>query len=101
MAKKAGRRAAGPQDGVAATAVIDLVMRSVNIPRHLDDRLRQLAFRYRVSKSDIIRAALAIKLAEWERAPEAVVCAELAQGCVGAEGATEFIAAPARQEDAQ
>jgi len=36
----------------------DLVLRTVYLPRELDDRLRQMAFEQRKSKNEVIRSLL-------------------------------------------
>jgi len=43
----------------------DLVMRSVYLPVREDNDLRQLAHELKVSKSDLIRSAIIVKLREW------------------------------------
>lgn len=43
----------------------DMVMRSVYLRPQQDGNLRQLAHELNVTKSDLIRAAIATKLVEW------------------------------------
>ncbi len=43
----------------------DLVMRSVYLPTREDNELRQLAHELKVSKSDLIRSAIIVKLRDW------------------------------------
>ena len=43
----------------------DLVMRSVYLRPTEDSKLRQLAHELNVSKSDLIRSAISVKLREW------------------------------------
>jgi len=43
----------------------DLVMRSVYLRPTVDSELRQLAHELKVTKSDLIRSAVGIKLKEW------------------------------------
>ena len=62
----------------------DLVLRSVNFTRALDDRLRKFAYDRRLSKSDIVRAALALKLDVWEKVNDRnVLDIELDRGRIG------------------
>lgn len=46
-----------------------LVMRSVYLNRRTDAVLRQLAFEAGVTKSSLIRAAIAAKVGEWTKDP--------------------------------
>lgn len=43
----------------------NLVMRSIYLPETVDAELRQLAHEHNVSKSDLVRAAVRLKLKEW------------------------------------
>ncbi len=45
--------------------VDDMVMRSVYLWPKQDSQLRQLAHELNVSKSDLIRSAISIKLRDW------------------------------------
>ena len=45
----------------------DMVMRSVYLRPTEDNQLRQLAHELKVSKSDLIRSAISVKLQEWLR----------------------------------
>jgi hypothetical protein len=45
--------------------VQDMVMRSVYLRPEEDAQLRQLAFEIEVTKSDLIRSAIGVKLVEW------------------------------------
>lgn len=61
----------------------DLVMRSVNLLKSQDDRLRQLAFDRRVSKNELIRAAIASKLNEWSDGTGPAFYSDLEMGNIG------------------
>ncbi|MEC4593808.1 hypothetical protein VPG91_22600 [Nitrospirillum amazonense] len=97
----------------------DLVMRSVYLRPSEDGQLRQLAHELNVTKSDLIRSAISVKLREWlldsnstelvmrdlefgkrgsaaervSRAPEATVAAPVATG--RAQARSEVTAVPA------
>jgi len=58
-------------------------MRSVNLVRAQDDALRQIAHDRRVSKNDLVRAAIALKLEEWARSSEGAFQADLRKGLIG------------------
>lgn len=45
----------------------EMVMRSVYLRPSDDARLRELAYRLNVTKSDLIRSAIALKLADWHQ----------------------------------
>lgn len=49
------------------------IMRSVYLDRRTDAILRQIAFQANVTKSALIRAAIAAKVAEWEADPSAAL----------------------------
>jgi Arc/MetJ-type ribon-helix-helix transcriptional regulator len=51
----------------------EMVLRSVNLWVSDDDALRQLAFDNRVTKSELIRAAIRSKLAQWQRENDAAI----------------------------
>jgi hypothetical protein len=50
----------------------DLVMRTIFLPPDDDALLRQLAAKLTVTRSDLIRSAVRIKVAEWSESPEAL-----------------------------
>lgn len=45
----------------------ELVMRSVYLPSSADSKLRELAFRLNVTKSDLVRSAIEEKLQDWAK----------------------------------
>ena len=61
----------------------DLVMRSINLTREQDDALREFSYRYKVSRNDVIRAAVAAKLTEWEAGTDADFMRDLQYGVIG------------------
>jgi hypothetical protein len=53
------------QQGMEMNMVEDMVMRSVYLRPAQDAELRDLAHRLNVTKSDLIRSAISVKLFEW------------------------------------
>ena len=92
-ARPAGKAARTPSTGAATPSgvaapvlpvgVDDLVMRSVNLLRSQDDALREMAYLRRVSKNDIIRAAVACKMKEWDSCPDDAFTRDLKLGLIG------------------
>lgn len=70
-------------EAVAPVSVDDLVMRSVNLLRSQDDALREMAYLRRVSKNDIIRAAIACKMREWDSGTNDAFLKDLKLGLIG------------------
>ncbi|WP_294330339.1 CopG family transcriptional regulator [uncultured Sphingomonas sp.] len=64
----------------------ELVMRSVYLRPSDDARLRELAHRLNVTKSDLIRCAIGLKLADWLVADDASILREVEMGKRGASG---------------
>lgn len=73
----------GMTETVPPMSVNDLVMRSVNLPRWQDDALREMAYKRRVSKNDIVRAAIACKMKEWEQGNASTFLNDLQFGLIG------------------
>ncbi len=59
----------------------DMVMRSVYLRPDEDTKLRQLAFELNVTKSDLIRSAISVKLVEWLKSNDPdVILRDVEQG---------------------
>jgi predicted transcriptional regulator len=44
-----------------------MVLRTVYLPERMDNQLRELAHRHRRSKNELVRAAIANRLIDWQK----------------------------------
>ena len=61
----------------------DLILRSINLPLKLDDRLRVFAEKYHLNRSDIIRSAVSILLDELKDKDASFIVETLKSGQIG------------------